>query len=129
MLQLKGKLKRLNAGMSRDTFDAWVRGNAVKHRMFYGEGDVRTMIATVYRVKPEFETEIVSYIQMLCDETAITPRLNATVSSWKMFDLTVLRLYTYQTHRTLTLAIQTDKGWLVVLPHIRVVNRFLSKRR
>jgi hypothetical protein len=126
MLVLKGKLKRLNAGMPSHEFWEMVE----KRRSERGwhsansQSAVRSFVASVFRVKPEHEAEIAACIQMLCESTAIIP-VNLGMAL-DVFSMKALRLYVYGNH---PLAVETDRGWLVYPLNIRHVNRQLSHRR
>ena len=127
MLSLKGKLKRLNGGMPRLDFYEWAQANSLRRGVIYSPQRVRALCAIAHRVKEEHAAEIAATIQMLCESCAITsmsaPHLVQTLGS---LDLTAVRAYAYEGY---TLAIETDKGWLVYPLNIRHVNWQLSHRR
>lgn len=126
MLSLKGKLKRLDGGMPRDAFWEWVQDNALKNAVSYSPSHVRSLVASVYRVKPESEAEVAAYVQMLCDATTITHSYWGIVSGLAAFDLRPVRFYNYG---QATLALETNKCWLVYPINLRRLNWQLSRRR
>lgn len=126
MLNLKGKLKRLDGGMPRDAFWEWAQANALKNAVSYSPSHVRSLVASVYRVKPEFEAEVAAYVQMLCDATTITHFHTGIVTGLAAFDLRPVRFYNYG---QATLALETNKCWMVYPMNLRRLNWQLSRRR
>jgi len=125
MLQLKGKLKRLDGGMPRYTFWELMKENAHKHGFVYSPSSVRGMVATVYRVKDEHVTEVAGCVQMLCDGVTITWKDGWLIQVLGHFDLRPIRSYQYGHD---TLAVETDKCWLVYPLNLRHVNWQLRRR-
>ena len=125
MIVLKGRLKRLNAGIS--SFDFWEmvykRRNERGWHAVNSRSAVRAAVASIFRVKPEFDAEVAATIQMLCDGATITsPDLIMVLD---IFNMRGTRVYSYSKY---PLAIETDRGWLVYPLNIRHVNRLLSRK-
>lgn len=127
MLNLKGKLKRLDGGMPRDAFWEWAQANSLKNAVSYSPSHVRSLVACVYRVKPEFEAEVAAYVQMLCDATTTMHSHIWIVTGLAALDLRPVRLYNYG---QATLALETNKKcWMVYPMNLRRLNWQLSRRR
>jgi hypothetical protein len=125
MLKFKGKLKRLNAGMS--SFEFWELVDKRRNeRGWHGansRSSVRAAVASIYRVKPEYEAEVAATVQMLCDGVTIMP--SDLIMVMDVFALKPLRFYVFERR---PLALETDKGWLVYPLNFRHLNWQLSRR-
>jgi hypothetical protein len=126
MLALKGKLKRLDGGMPRYAFWEMVdkRRNERGWHAANSNSYLRSIIAAVFRVRPEYEAEVGAYVQMLCESTAIIPA--DMVVSLDVFSMKALRVYM---HGYVKLAVETDRGWLVFPKSFRTLNRQLTKEK
>lgn len=124
MIVLKGRLKRLNAGMPSDDFWEMTRRNLGWSSGHTTTARIRALVASAFRVKPEYEAEIAACIQMLCesDDFSFNGAIRETL---RAFAITPIRAYSY---RHYVLAIETDRGWLVYPLNIRHVNRLLSRK-
>ncbi len=127
MLVLKGKLKRLNAGMPAEDFWEMTRRNLGWDSMStVTPARIRALVAAAFRVKPEYEAEIAATIQMLCESCPVDQRLRETM---RAFAITPVRAYLYKTiYASYPLAVETSHGWLVYPLNIRHVNRLLSRK-
>jgi hypothetical protein len=124
MLVLKGKLKRLNAGMSREDFWEMARRN-----LGWSGGAqsgqvprIRALVASAHRVKPEYEAEVAAFIQMLCESGPPDLHMHSTL---RAFAITPIRAYVYSQY---ILAVETSHGWLVYPLNMQHVNRLLSRK-
>jgi hypothetical protein len=125
MIKFKGKLRRLNSGMSN--FDFWEmvdkRRNERGWHASNSRSSVRAAVASIYRVKPEYEAEVAATVQMLCEPTTIMS-LDMTMLM-DIFAMKPLRFYVFERH---PLALETNKGWLVYPLNWRHLNWQLSRR-
>ena len=125
MLVLKGRLKRLNAGVP--SFEFWEMVDKRRNERGWHSGNsrsaVRAAVASMFRVKPEYEAEIAATIQMLCESIAIIPVNMLMVLD--IFGMQAVRVYMYDKS---ILAVETNRGWLVYPLNIRHVNRLLSRK-
>lgn len=126
MIVLKGRLKRLNSGVP--SLEFWEMVDKRRNERGWHSGNsrsaVRAAVASMFRVKPEYEAEIAATIQMLCESTAIIPVDLLMVLD--IFSMQASRVYLYGKH---PLAVETTRrGWLVYPLNIRHVNRQLSRK-
>jgi len=127
MLQLKGKLKRLDGGMPRHVFWEWAKDNAHRRGYAFAPLSTRSMIASAYRVKSEYESEVAATVQMLCDAASydMLRSHDTIIQVLAHFGLTPIRGYSKFHY---FVAVETDKCWLVYPTNIRHLNWQLNRR-